>query len=431
MTTLSLKFRFSPVPEVDRLLEKCGAMVRAAVAWALENGKTATHTIVQALYPSFRARFPDLHSTWAQKSARTAAAVVHAFRRRRRRGREGKDKPEVRRTWVYVDKSVFRWAWDGTELTVRIAVRPHDGDPIVLRFRPHGKYRRLVEAWARGECVAGEPTLSRTTLIIPLKFPTLPVYEPGEVYGIDSNERSLDGYGLDGTAWTVDTSWAAEKNAEHDRRVRRGTRGKQNPRAKKKIAEKHGRRRHNRTREFWHIVACAFVWMALSASGALVLERLRGLKERVAASLPKRLRRRLLNHWSIRTFHAILRHKARVYGVPLLEVNLRGTSSTCPVCGAGLRGREELVCPRCGLEGNRHILAAWNIALRGRARLPLGGTGRSEEGRDLFGRLQSPRWGQGVMGAPGRPLPVRVGLDGRRPGRRPAARTQGEAQATA
>ncbi len=69
---------------------------------------------------------------------------------------------------------------------------------------------------------------------------------------------------------------------------------------------------------------------------------------------------------------------------------------------------------------DRQLLAAWNIAKR--AQILPGGLGRAEEGRALFGRLQSPRWGQGVMGAPGRPLPV--------PGAN-ASGTQGEAQATA
>ncbi|GBD08060.1 hypothetical protein HRbin22_00289 [Candidatus Thermoflexus japonica] len=409
MTTLAIQFRFSPNPEIDRLLDACGTMVMEAVSWALDNNKTATHTIVKELYPSFRERFPGLHSAWVQKSARTAAAIVHAFRRRKRRGREEKDRPEMRKAWVYVDKSVFRWEWDGIHLTIRISVRPHDENPIVLRFRPHGKYRRLVEAWARGECGFGEPTLSRTMLIIPLKFPDVPAYEPRSVMGIDSNERSLDGFEIGGASWTLDTSWGAAKCADHDRRIRRGTKGKQNPKAKKKIIRKHSHRRKNRVRELWHGVACVLIWMALNANNALVLEKLQGLKARIAASMPKRLRQRLLNHWSIRTFHAILKHKARVYGVPLIEIDPRGTSSTCPVCGGSLRGRVELTCPSCGLSGNRHILAAWNIARRGQAKLPIGGKGRAEEGIALFHRLQSPRWGQGVVGAPGRPLPAQAG----------------------
>ncbi len=407
MTTLAIRLQFPPNPEIDRLLSSCKAMVMEAVSWALENNKTATHTIVKALYPSFRERFPELHSRWVQKSARTAAAIVHAFRRRKRRGREKRDRPKIGEAWVYVDKSTFRWEWDGTHLTVRITIRPR-AHPVVLRFRPHGKYRRLIEAWARGECDFGEPTISRTRLIIPLKFPDLPRYEPRAVCGIDSNERSLDGFESNGAAWTMDTSWAAMKCADHDRRIRRGTRGKQNPKAREKIIRKHSQRRRNRTREFWHGVACTLVWMAMRTGGALVLESLRGMKRRIARSMPRRLRQRLLNHWSIRTFHRILCHKAKVYGVPLLWIDPRGTSKACPVCGGNLRGQVELVCPGCGLKGNRHVLAAWNIARRGQAKLPIGGTGDPEKGMARFRKLQSPKWGQGVVGAPGRPLPVQV-----------------------
>jgi len=105
----------------------------------------------------------------------------------------------------------------------------------------------------------------------------------------------------------------------------------------------------------------------------------------------------------------------------MTEVDPRDTSRTCPVCGEkDLRGRMRLECPSCGLSMDRQLLAAWNIAKR--AQFLPGGLGRAEEGRALFGRLQSPRWGQGVMGAPGRPRAV--------PGAN-ALGTQGEAQATA
>lgn len=92
------------------------------------------------------------------------------------------------------------------------------------------------------------------------------------------------------------------------------------------------------------MVALGWVLQALQAGAALVIEDLRGLRGRIAASMPKRMRRRL-NHWSIRTFHAILRHKARVYGVPLLEMDPRGTRSTCPVCGGDRRGGKHSCVP--------------------------------------------------------------------------------------
>jgi transposase len=66
------------------------------------------------------------------------------------------------------------------------------------------------------------------------------------------------------------------------------------------------------------------------------------------------------------TFHRILEHKARFYGVPLIFVDPQNTSRACPVCGKvneRLRGHV-LACP-CGARMGRHAAAAVNIARRG------------------------------------------------------------------
>jgi hypothetical protein len=38
-----------------------------------------------------------------------------------------------------------RIEWDGETLTVTIPVSPRDPEPIVLAFRPHHQYRRLLD----------------------------------------------------------------------------------------------------------------------------------------------------------------------------------------------------------------------------------------------------------------------------------------------
>jgi 2-phosphoglycerate kinase len=42
------------------------------------------------------------------------------------------------------------------------------------------------------------------------------------------------------------------------------------------------------------------------------------MKERIGKGKSRRMRQRLLNFWSIMTFHRILVHKARFYGVPVI-----------------------------------------------------------------------------------------------------------------
>jgi putative transposase len=124
---------------------------------------------------------------------------------------------------------------------------------------------------------------------------------------------------------------------------------------------------------------------------ALVLEDLKGMKERIGEGKSRRMRQRLLNFWSIMTFHRILVHKARFYGVPVIWVDPQNTSRACPVCGRvvdRLRGHV-LACP-CGARMGRHAAAAVNIARRGMEFLGgLGPWGRGRWATPVAGPLAS------------------------------------------
>jgi transposase len=145
--------------------------------------------------------------------------------------------------------------WDGETLTVTIPVSPRDPEPIVLTFRPHHKYRRLLDEWKAGRARMGEPTLTAHSLSIPLKFPDPIPYKPEGVIGIDSNEGNLTAFVTStGEIREIDTGYVGKVNRDHLRREIKGTRGKRNPKAKKKIAsstEGFGSRRRRTSGIIW------------------------------------------------------------------------------------------------------------------------------------------------------------------------------------
>jgi transposase len=269
MPTVCLRFRFEEHPKIRALMEACADIQRQAVDYALENGKTATFTLIKALYPSLRAQHPDLHAVWVQSAVRAGAAVVHSFRNRQRKGKTQLQKPEIRRPFVYVRRDLLRIEWDGELLIVTIPVSPRDPEPIVLTFRPHHKYRRLLDEWKAGRAKMGEPTLTAHSLSIPLKFPDPIPYEPEGVIGIDSNEGNLTAFVTStGEIREIDTRYVGKVNRDHLRREIKGTRGKRNPKAKKKIASKHRRIRREKTENFWHHLALALIaWAHGDESG--------------------------------------------------------------------------------------------------------------------------------------------------------------------
>jgi len=206
MPTIALKFRFKENQKVKTLMDACASIQQKAVDFAIENDKTATFSIIKALYPSIKAQHPNLHSQWLQSAVRSGAAVVHSFKNRKGKGqkdnrttdnrttdnRQGManfQKPKIKRPFVYVSKKILRWdnrttdnrttvGWDKSKLTLTFKVSPNDKEPVVLNFRPHHRYCRLLDDWKAGRATMGEPTLTYNSISIPLKFPEVEPYKP-------------------------------------------------------------------------------------------------------------------------------------------------------------------------------------------------------------------------------------------------------------
>jgi IS605 OrfB family transposase len=85
-----------------------------------------------------------------------------------------------------------------------------------------------------------------------------------------------------------------------------------------------------------------------------LVENLRNLPKEHKVSLLI-LSYRRLEHW--------IDWQCEKQGVPVITVNPRGTSSTCPKCSSRLveKGYRRLRCPRCGFEADRDTIAVMNI----------------------------------------------------------------------
>jgi putative transposase len=101
----------------------------------------------------------------------------------------------------------------------------------------------------------------------------------------------------------------------------------------------------------------------LKKSCAIALEDLGGLRERVNNKGDEVV-------WKFTIFayrrlqHSII-SKAIEYGVPIIVVNPRSTSSTCPRCGEKLTYIHRLAtCGMCGFKADRDSIGAVNIWLR-------------------------------------------------------------------
>ena len=104
---------------------------------------------------------------------------------------------------------------------------------------------------------------------------------------------------------------------------------------------------------------------------AIVLENLKGIRGQTTV---RKAQHRRHNSWSFHQLRQFIEYKAKLAGVPVIYVNPRGTSHTCPRCGLQAKHnrptRDRFECVRCGLAGPADYIAALNIAARAKSAAP-------------------------------------------------------------
>lgn len=112
----------------------------------------------------------------------------------------------------------------------------------------------------------------------------------------------------------------------------------------------------------------------------IVLEDLKYIRSRVRA---RRSQRATLHSWSFGQLQTFLGYKAKMHGVPVLFVDPRNTSRTCPACGfvskANRPSQAIFLCLQCGLAGHADHFAAQILSALGRAAVNRPHAGESVE----------------------------------------------------
>ncbi|MCC6021433.1 MAG: RNA-guided endonuclease TnpB family protein [Thermoproteaceae archaeon] len=139
---------------------------------------------------------------------------------------------------------------------------------------------------------------------------------------------------------------------------------------RRRIARFH-RKAKNILEDWARKASCRIVGMARQMRCVVAMEDLTNLIESLRR-LPKSHKAALLM-LGYRGLGFWLDWQAEKRGVPVVVVEPRGTSTTCPRCGARLREaeRRRMRCPKCGFEGDRDSVAIANIERR--ALLKMGG----------------------------------------------------------
>src|SRR3954453_7487275 len=138
--------------------------------------------------------------------------------------------------------------------------------------------------------------------------------------------------------------------------------------AKRKLKRMSGRQRRFQTHSN-HCISKALVLEAKRSGRSISLEDLKGIRRRVKARGASQRGR--LHNWGFGQLRTFVAYKARLAGVPILFVDPRDTSRTCPVCGCvdkrNRPNQSTFSCVSCGHAGMADHVAALNIRSKARA----------------------------------------------------------------
>jgi IS605 OrfB family transposase len=144
-----------------------------------------------------------------------------------------------------------------------------------------------------------------------------------------------------------------------------------------------------------HFISKQLVQKASLGQRALALEDLTGIRERATVRKSQRYERL---SWAFRQLRSFVAYKCEAAGVPLLLVEARNTSRTCPVCGhcakENRRSQSEFLCVKCGFQAHADVVGATNVArgaekARGNVTCPMVSTGVARSA-PVVGQGQSP-----------------------------------------
>ncbi len=201
------------------------------------------------------------------------------------------------------------------------------------------------------------------TVDVPDGAPVTPTGTLGVDLGIRNLATDSDGERHSGAVIEV----VRQRFAKHKASLQKcGT--KSAKRRLKKIAGKEARFRSDVN----HTIAKHIVAKAQGTGRQIALENLKGIRDRITV---RHTQRSTHHGWAFFQMRAFIEYKARLAGVPVVAVDPRNTSRTCPQCGhcdkANRKSQSEFVCKSCGFAGHADVVGAVNIARRAPVNAPI------------------------------------------------------------
>ncbi|MCJ7489831.1 MAG: zinc ribbon domain-containing protein [Thermoplasmata archaeon] len=344
----------APLPsEAVFLLQDFRLAVNNAIRAGILARVSSRNALTKLIYKDFRIEHPGMYSQHLVSAFEVAGTVLKNYRRRLVAGK-AVSVPYVRRLMMKAENQAYKLDRENGIIDLPIKAGCHVKLGLVVS-RYHRKYlddRSLS---------LGSLTLLPDRVLICFRREAPKPYVAESVLALDTNERSLDGVFVKddaGAPIKADFSEVAIIQQRHyERRKRLQKKKAHDRRTSRRLTSHEGRREHHRIEYRLHQIADAILDFAEANHSAIIIEDLTGIKPKGGKALKRRL-----SSWPRRKLHQIMEYKSQWRGIPLVKVDPRNSSRTCPICGSINKSRIGKVFEcGCGWSQDRHINASINL----------------------------------------------------------------------
>jgi putative transposase len=339
--------------EAKFLFEDFRLAVNNAIRVGLQARVTSRNELNRLAYKDFRAEHPRMYAQHLVSAFEVAGSVLKNHRRRIRKGK-GNHVPYVRRLFMKAENQAYKL--DRKSGIIDLPIRA--GCHVELKLIVGQYHRKYLDDMSLS---LGSLTVLPDRVAVAFRKDAPKPFVPESALSLDTNERSLDGvFVTDDAGIAVKAEFpevAIIQQRHHDRRKRLQKKKAHDRRSSRNLCRREGAREHHRIDYRLHQVADSVLKFAEKRRSAIVLEDLKGIKSKRSKELNRRL-----SMWPRRKLHQIIEYKARWKGIPVVKVDPRNSSRTCPICGKTQYSRmgAEFACV-CGWRLDRHINASINL----------------------------------------------------------------------
>ncbi len=351
---LIAQVKLVPTPQqatlLKQTLEAANATCNAISAYAWDNRTFGKYRLQQALYYALRAEF----KLTAQLVVRCLGKVADSYKRDKRAKRTFKAHgavPYDSRILAYrqATETISIWTLSGRE-TMPYACGERQRELLKHQKGESDLWYTGGDFYLLATCEIDEPTPEAVETFL----------------GVDSGIVNI---ATDSDGDVHRASHVNNMRYRH-RRLRQKLQKKGTKSARRLLGRLSGKERRF-AKDTNHSISKRIVAKAQGTQRGIALEDLGGIRDRITV---RQSQRATLHSWSFDDLQQKIRYKARRAGVPVVYVDPRNTSRTCPECGGidphNRPSQSVFKCVACGFSGLADHIAAVNIARRASVNRP-------------------------------------------------------------